>query len=132
MKFGCSPLSMLLHDLSKFYPREFGNRRHPLPYAWNHHANHNPHHCEYWHSRTGGRGNGDFFNGQTLPMPEKYIKEMLADWFGASRAYEGFWPPKKDWLWFTISIDKMLMHPLTRWRTVLLLKGKGYLTDVPL
>ena len=124
---GCNLLGLILHDLSKFYPCERRAVDDARPYAWNYHANRNRHHCEFWYSRTGGRGCGDFENGQVLPMPRRYIKEMVADWFGASRAYNGHWPPKTGWTWFNSNFSKMLMHPHTRYEVTQLLMRKGYL-----
>jgi hypothetical protein len=51
--------------------------------AWNHHQKRQPHHWQYWLLT--------FDTGDTirLPMPDKYRKEMIADWRGASRAITG-------------------------------------------
>lgn len=49
-----------------------------------------------------------------LPMPEKYVREMVADWMGASKAYDGKWP-KEKWLWWEKNREKVLSycHPET-------------------
>ncbi len=52
--------------------------------AWLHHENTAPHHWGYWIPRS-GKYTGPF------PMPETYVREMVADWMGASRAYTGSW-----------------------------------------
>lgn len=53
-----------------------------------------------------------------LPMPEKYRREMLADWWGAGKA-QGKHSPKDDpWRanrrWYAANKDKMRLHPATR------------------
>lgn len=59
-------------------------------YAWLHHENTAPHHWGYWIPRSGK------YTGP-LPMPETYVREMVADWMGASRAYTGSWN-MAEWL----------------------------------
>lgn len=76
----------ITHDLSKFRPREFkayaeyfygqNNILHELiiekdfELAWLHHQHTNKHHWDYWvNSR-----------GEALPMPHKYIDQMIVDW----------------------------------------------------
>ena len=92
----------ITHDISKFLPSEF------LPYAkffystnrtkkykqsdetkadfqkgWCFHQKRNKHHWNYWVSVT--RINEII----PIPMPEKYIKQMIADWNGMSRKFGG-------------------------------------------
>jgi len=100
---------LVIHDWSKFtlaeaphYGRQFfGAKDDPQGFAraWLHHQNCNPHHWEYWIPRTGhGRGDDDLVS---LPMPEWAVREMVADWLGASRAYGGTWPNGViHWKWF--------------------------------
>lgn len=86
-------LHAFTHDISKFKPSEF------FPYAvkffsgdyafkyfsveqrfdeaWNHHQKRNKHHWDYW-------VNSD---GHALPMPKKYISQMIADWRGMSKKF---------------------------------------------
>lgn len=89
----------ILHDLSKYSPEEFlvgvkyfqGNRspnnaeREALGYsrAWMHHKGRNKHHFEYWndYDKEG--------NVIPVPMPDRYIAEMLMDRIAASKVYEG-------------------------------------------
>jgi hypothetical protein len=88
----------LIHDLSKFSPVEFkqakyyrGNgspidaEKKELGYSesWLHHFHNNKHHWEYWY---------DVTTGKLAPIPEKYLKEMVCDIIGASKAYNG-----KNW-----------------------------------
>jgi len=114
---------LLVHDLSKFgrhelfqYGRQFfGAKDRPTEFAaaWLHHQNTNPHHWEYWIPRT-GHDRGGFPGGQPLEMPEKYAREMVADWLGATRAYEGKWPAAGSWKWYQVGFPKIVLHPSTR------------------
>ncbi len=90
----------LTHDLSKYSPSEFlvgakyfqGDRspnnaeREAVGYssAWLHHKGRNRHHYEYWvdysaHEIAGGMA--------PVPMPDKYIAEMMMDRIAASKVY---------------------------------------------
>lgn len=89
----------LLHDISKYGPTEFlvgakyyqGDRspnnaeREEKGYstAWLHHKGRNKHHYEYWvdYSSRGGMTG--------VPMPKKYIAEMIMDRIAASKVYLG-------------------------------------------
>jgi len=89
----------IVHDLSKYSPAEFlvgvkyyqGNRspnnaeREAAGYssAWMHHKGRNRHHYEYWndYDKDG--------NMIPVPMPDKYIAEMIMDRIAASKVYEG-------------------------------------------
>lgn len=92
---------LIIHDWTKFLPVEFFRyarnffgdyTQSPVDrvavvddfeFAWLHHENSNPHHPGYWIPRTGPREN------EPLSMPNVFIREMIADWMGASRAYTG-------------------------------------------
>ena len=100
---------LVIHDWTKFtlaeaphYGRQFfGDKSDPdgFALAWLHHQHNNPHHWEYWIPVTGhNRGNGESSDLKPLEMPEWAVREMVADWMGASRAYEGKWPDR-DWPW---------------------------------
>lgn len=89
----------LTHDLSKYSPVEFWNgvkyytgtasphvgERKDKGYseAWPHHHNRNKHHGEYWWDID--------FNGKAcpMPMPDKYVLEMVCDRVAASMIYLG-------------------------------------------
>lgn len=120
------PLYLLvLHDWTKFTPAElphydrqfFGKADDPLGFsiAWNHHQKNNKHHWEYW-VPISGHTRGGYQDLQPLPMPEKYIREMVADWFGAARTYEGHFPLTKgdgievDWPWWDKNKEKIRAH----------------------
>lgn len=50
--------------------------------AWQHHKGRNPHHYEYW--------TDNYDSGITcIRMPYKYAVELICDWIGAGRAYQG-------------------------------------------
>lgn len=115
---------LVIHDWSKFTPMEapaygrqfFGAQDRPLEfsYAWNHHQKVNPHHWEYW-VMISGHNRGGYPDGSALPMPEKYAREMVADWLGASRAYEGSWPVSLEtWEWWQKNFSRLNLHPETR------------------
>ena len=113
----------IVHDLSKLLPSEwfpyvdffYGKKLRggftpnyqirPFNIAWLKHIHRNPHHWQYWILR---EDDGDTI---PLPMPEIYMREMLADWRGARRAITG-----KDNLveWYRINHQKMQLHPKTR------------------
>ncbi len=92
----------ILHDLSKYSPSEFlvgvkyfqGDRspnnaeREDKGYssAWLHHKGRNKHHYEYWIDY-GLTVSPDCM--QPVPMPDKYLAEMIMDRIAASKVYRG-------------------------------------------
>lgn len=92
----------LLHDLSKYSPSEFligvkyyqGTRspnnaeREAIGYssAWLHHKGRNKHHYEYWVDYN-GRESGELFI--PVPMPPRYLAEMIMDRIAACKVYKG-------------------------------------------
>lgn len=118
------PWRGVVHDLSKFMPREFKHYarwfhtpslvdgsaykqflKGRFDVAWLHHQKRNPHHPEYW--ILASRGKPDV----ALPMSDVYRREMLADWRGASRAYAG---DSDVTAWYLGCRDEMRLHPDTR------------------
>ena len=93
----------LLHDLSKYSPSEFwvgvkyfqGDRspnnaeREDIGYssAWLHHKGRNKHHYEYWIDYNSRAKAEDIMI--PVPMPNKYIAEMVMDRIAASKVYMG-------------------------------------------
>ena len=74
--------------------------------AWNDHQKVNKHHWQRW-LLVNDRSEPQIV---ALPMPERYIREMVADWRGAGRAYGN-----PDTLgWYNETKDKQIMHPDTR------------------
>lgn len=120
---------LLIHDWSKLTPSEyfgyqrqfFEERKSPAQWAetWLRHQNRNPHHWEFWVTRT-ARG-----AGRALPMPEWAVREMVADWMAASRAYEGEWPQKGSWRWLNDNFAEIRLHPDSRRMTERVLAGAG-------
>jgi len=111
----------ITHDLSKFRPSEF------IPYArffdkknrakeykqsdesdidfqkaWNLHQKRNKHHWNYWVSVT--RKNQII----PLPMPKKYVKQMICDWRAMSRKFGGTAQE-----FFKKNKNKMILHEMT-------------------
>lgn len=132
---------LLIHDWSKFMPSEW------IPYArffygkypswdevkfqcpgyngptkesieetfdraWLHHQHLNAHHWQHWVLR-----NDD---GSTKPlcMPERFVREMVADWAGAGRAITGKWEVRE---WYSKNSHKIVLHDFTRRRVLELL-----------
>lgn len=110
----------LIHDWSKFLPsvwfayrrafyKDNGDKTYvetlDFAYAWNRHQKLEPHHWQYW-LLTWDRG-----TTEALEMPEKYVREMIADWIGAGLAITG----RRDVAdWYTKNKNKMRLHPNTR------------------
>lgn len=110
----------ILHDLSKFSPiefftsaRYFSGDRSPIDnekdvkgysIAWLHHKSNNKHHWQYWLDNRGA----DIF---AVEMPREYVAEMLCDWYGASRAYNGAsWDFGILLDWIERNINNALLH----------------------
>ena len=110
---------LVVHDLSRFSFTEFreyarwfyGDKKNADGFdrAWVHHQNHNDHHPEYWIDRSNG-GN------EPLPMPIVQVREMVADWFAAGKAYHGHWPNPCNFTWFEKNRDHMRLHEDTEMR----------------
>lgn len=124
-KIGVPITRLFLHDISKFFPSElphygrqfFGSANDPLGFirCWIHHQNTNDHHWEYWIPRTGhNRCYPPHKDNMPTPMPSDAVKEMVADWIGASRVYEGKWPSKNNWNWLNKNLYKVNLHHETR------------------
>ena len=130
----------LTHDLSKFSPTEFwsgakyfqGNRspnsaqREAEGYsvAWMHHKGRNRHHYEYWTDILPGTGKYG-----PVPMPRKYLAEMVMDRIAASKIYQGKnYTDAAPYTYFSRNKEFIVMHPETKARLdkiLLMLKEKG-------
>ena len=116
----------LTHDLSKYSPAEFwiGARYYQgtkspnaaeraekgYSEAWMHHKGRNRHHYEYWTdlSRETGRY-------ESIPMPRKYLVEMVMDRRAACLVYEGEnYTPASALNYLMRSLERTLMHPKTQ------------------
>lgn len=124
----------LNHDLSKYSPTEFwegaryyqGNRspnaaeREDKGYseAWMHHKGRNRHHYEYWTDM-----NRQTRSYESVPMPKRYLAEMVMDRIAACKTYEGkAYTPASALNYFLKSRERELMHPKTREELEVLLR----------
>ena len=115
----------LTHDLSKYSPTEFlvgahyfqGNRspnaaeREEKGYsqAWMHHKGRNRHHYEYWSDMNMETG-----TYESVPVPRKYLAEMVMDRIAACKTYQGSAYTDGSALAYLLrSREKKLLHPAT-------------------
>lgn len=116
---------LIIHDWSKFllwraYDNVFfGDKSMDREFAeaWLYHQNHEKHHWEYWIPRSShNKVDASMSDVTPLEMPMKYVREMLADWMGAGRAYEGKYPDPRNWTWFETNRERIFanLHPNTR------------------
>jgi hypothetical protein len=108
-------LQGITHDLSKLSPVEFfpyaikffsgrelsTNEQLKWNYAWLNHQHNNKHHWEYWVVDPNAK--------QALPMPRKYLIEMVCDW----RSFSRKWGKKVKDSHLNLT-DKIILHPETR------------------
>ena len=116
----------LSHDLSKYSPTEFREgakyyqgvrspnaaEREDKGYseAWMHHKGRNRHHYEYWTDM-----NMQTRQYESVPMPRKYLVEMVMDRRAACMTYQGkAYTDRAAWEYFDRSREKNLMHPKLR------------------
>jgi len=133
---GVNFFQLIVHDLSKFYfdewlayadyfygdhsnegleaQHQFGlvelapfgfYAEHRFNVAWRNHQTRNRHHWQYYLLTE------DSGNEIVLPMPAKYVREMIADWAGAGRAITGEWEVSS---WYAENKHKIKLHPITR------------------
>jgi hypothetical protein len=138
---------LIIHDWSKFLPSEFfpyaryswENKDNPLfdkhldknrldktqkdfDRAWLLHQNRNPHHWQFWILVY----DEDPKVQSSLQMPQSYIREMVADWMGATRAYTKSWD-MTAWLRKNQENFERHMHPTTILSTRNILMDLGYI-----
>lgn len=121
---------LLIHDWTKYLPSEFPHYTRQFhgvqsdklgfAYCWLKHQNRHEHHWHYWVSRTGSTS--EYTNNSPLPMPEYAVREMMADWMGAGKAYSGNWPNVHNWTWLNDNLSKMNIHPDTHDLIIKILK----------
>ena len=116
----------LIHDLSKYAPVEFwtgakyyqGDRspnnaeKEDKGYSesWIHHKGRNRHHYEYWTDMSMVTR-----NYEPVPMPRKYLAEMVMDRRAACMVYQGKnYTPGSALTYFLKSRERELMHPQTK------------------
>ncbi len=127
---GCFKIGLywqgLTHDLSKYAPTEFWNgakfyqgtrspnnaERETKGYseAWMHHKGRNPHHYEYWTDM-----NLQTRTYESVPVPRKYLAEMIMDRRAACKVYQGEnYTDASPLAYLQKSREKDLMHPQTK------------------
>ena len=116
----------LTHDLSKYTPTEFWNGAHYFQgtrspnaaeredkgysEAWMHHKGRNRHHYEYWQDVNLASG-----VYEPVPMPRKYLVEMVMDRRAASMIYKGKdYTPDAPYQYFIRSAERDWMHKQTK------------------
>ncbi len=121
----------IVHDLSKFSPVEFwvgvryfqGNRspnnaeREEKGYsaAWLHHKGRNKHHYEYWIDYSFKDADKHPWGMIPVPMPNRYIAEMLMDRIAACKTYQGpAYTDSSPLDYYYLGTDKAPLHPYTR------------------
>ena len=127
---------LLVHDWTKLLPREWtpyvnqfyregaptlrqGYYHNPdlgnvaFNAAWLRHCLDNKHHWQHYAMV----GEGAF--SVVVPMPERFVREMLADWYGANRAQGG---DGDICAWYLTNRGKMTLHPITTSRIETLLE----------
>lgn len=115
----------LTHDLSKFSPTEFlvgvryyqGNRspntqeraENGYSLAWMHHKGRNRHHFEYWTDLL-----LDTRTYVPIPMPRRYLVEMVMDRIAACKTYQGAdYTDGAPLAYLNRSRETPLIHPQT-------------------
>lgn len=111
-------LQGIIHDMSKFSPQEFFPYAHKFyskqndentdlrwKNAWLHHQNHNKHHWEYWIVNK--------ITKEALPMPKKYVIEMVCDWRSFSRKW-GRVVKESNLVERMMNSNDIILHPKTR------------------
>ena len=116
----------LAHDLSKYTPTEFlvgakyyqgtrspnGAEREDKGYsqAWMHHKGRNRHHYEYWTDM-----NRETKRYESVPMPRRYLVEMVMDRIAACKTYQGkAYTDGSALEYYLKSMERNLMHPQTQ------------------
>ena len=77
--------------------------------AWNHHQKTQPHHWQYWVLVT----DSDEPRLRAIPIPQRFVLEMVADWYGAGMAITG---KAEMEAWYEKNKDKMILESETRLR----------------
>jgi hypothetical protein len=148
-KCGVSFWRAIIHDWTKFLPCEWfayvdkfyekSHKNEPddfrywliqgpidaaFDHAWNHHQKSNKHHWQYWLLTN----DSDEPKHKPMQMPVKYVKEMVADWWGAGRAITGKWDAYE---WYKKNGNKMILQEKTREVTeVILSETNVYFSEV--
>lgn len=110
-------LDLATHDASKmsvaefpYYARQFhGDKGDPDGFAaaFLHHVHSNDHHWQHFVMPDGFTPRGSAVEAGCLRMPKPALREMVADWQGASRAYTGSWDMEG---WLLDNLGKIRLH----------------------
>lgn len=113
----------IIHDWHKFLPSEWapyaatfyasdGSKQYkPTPEfldAWRLHQKRGKHHWQHWITLM------DMGHEEYCLIPEKYLREMVADWLGAGHAINGAPVDVTDWKWLLENWGKIRMHEQSR------------------
>jgi Family of unknown function (DUF5662) len=127
---------LLVHDLSKFSDKEEAYAFHKFgaeypewnkmgldikgdfTAAWHHHVQHNEHHPAHYYLYTPNSGL------HCLEMPDKFMFEMVADWYGAAAAYKN--EKGSTDIWFKENIHKYAFHKNTLKNLIAYLDNNWY------
>jgi len=110
-------IQAIMHDISKFYPSEFDlyaryyatKKRMNITKAWHLHLHRNKHHWQYW-LFIDNEGNMKAFE-----MPEKYVIEMIADWYAVAIMEGGYNKLEQRVAeWYFSRQNKILLHQNTK------------------
>lgn len=94
-----------VRDSTGYYkPTDTGDAA--FDFAWLLHQKRNRHHWQWWILPEDNGGT------KILRMPERYMREMLADWRGAGKA-QGYGDNTVNW--FIANRQKMQLHPVTNY-----------------
>jgi hypothetical protein len=125
------PLAGITHDWSKVLPDEWfpyveffygdkppeqqeegyshiAGQNRAFDFAWLLHQKRNKHHWQFWLLPEDDGGT------KKLDMPDRYRREMLADWFGAGKAQGRGDQPRECREWYLKNRERMQLHPRTR------------------
>jgi len=118
------------HDASKNSPEEYEaydnyfysekktkEIEEAFDYAWLHHIHYNPHHWQHWILK---EDDSDVVSSNSIPIkcldiPDKYLLEMVADWWSFSWKQYIASHDRNDlyevFTWYENHINKIAMHP---------------------
>lgn len=133
---------LIIHDWSKFSPSEFfiysrwkygAATNKDWSTGWLHHLHHNPHHPEHWllswhgdHTFYADIGEDAARCVSILPMPEIYVREMIADMMATSKELTGSYDIAK---WLNENGPKTRLHCETITRLNSVMHEIGFITN---
>lgn len=133
------PWQGITHDLSKLSWVEFSESikffqgdKSPIPVAkqtngyseaWQHHKGRNKHHYEYWIDNTDSEL-------KLIPIPYKYVLELIADYLAAFRTYNGYINFEEEYKWWLNKVGELkFMNPATKEFITMLFRYMCYRDD---